>query len=236
MSYIMHPELYEQEHGLWGFLTKSSQPQQTTKRRYKRKPASRIIHFSNLCSFGVPTNMIHDVDVWGHEFTENTLASLIKEHTGKNGLRWNFTRWRTVENGRCEGMKPTVAHFLTSLTFLSGVYNVNKGFKVLNGDLYEMRYMKNSTAIPPAGCTRMVRYKTIRTRGYGNAPVFNSCGKNKKNNIRRRVLEHYNAGMYIGYFKRADLAPVGICDAILAEFGVRIWTYTIQRIIAKYTL
>jgi hypothetical protein len=235
MSHELYPELYEQEHGLYGFLNKSSQPQQTIKRKYKRKPETATIWFSDLCGFGVPTYMVNDVDVWGHEFTENTLASLIKEHTGKSGLKWKFTRWRAI-NSICEGSEPTVAHFLTSLTFLSGVYNIDRGFKILNGDLYEMRYMKNSTAKPPEGCTRLVRYRTIRVRGHKNAQTFNSCGKKKKNIIRRRVLELFESGMRIGYFIRKDLPPVGICDAILAEFQCRIWTYTIERIIAKYSL
>jgi len=229
-------ELYESDHGLHGFLTKSSQPQKKITRKYKKRPEMTTAWFSDRCGFQMPTQVAEDEDVWVHEFTENTLASLIKEHTGKSGLHWNFTRYFKNEDNTCSMVRPTVAHFCTSLDFVSGISHNERGLTYLWGDAYELRHMKHASSQVPEGCTFLIKWKDFKQRDWRKSQTFNSCDKATKNLIRRRVLELYNDGIYIGYFKRKYLPPVGICDVILAEFGVRIWTYTIERIIAKYAL
>lgn len=229
----MYMPLFEYGNGLNGFSVESCQPQVEIKRAYKKRPAIAYVWFSSRCGFGVPVSVQTDSAVWVHEFTENTMAAIVDETTGKCGLKWKLPRW-TKMNGDCNFSKPTIAHFLTSLTEISGIYNNDEGMSWLDANEYFERYLVDATSKTPEGCTRVIKYRTHRIRHTGGTQVFNSLPKDMKQLIRERVIQLYEMGTRPGGYDSVLTTPYGISLKILEEFGIRIWGKTCQRIISKY--
>ena len=229
----LYEMLFEHNNGLRGFLVESCQPTLEIKRRYKKRPAMATVWVSTRSSFGMPVTHQTDPAMWVHELTENTLAAIIKDVTDKCGLKYNLTRYHKV-NGDCHVTKPTIAHFLTSLTEISGIYN-EYGLTWLNPDEYYERFLVNGSSKPQEGCKQIIKFKTTRIfRHSGNAQVYNSLSKDAKRLIRLRVIRLHLEGMKPGGYGTVRSNPSGISLAILDAFRVRIWGKTCQRIIEKY--
>jgi len=134
---------FETSLGLEYMPEESFQPQIKRTRRYKARPQLTTVYFGNKCAFEMASEYETDIDVWVHELTEHTLASVIESITGVDGLKYIFKLNEMVGRQLMQS-SPTIAHLVTSCVTISGFYS-SEIFFTLSPDEYFNRLMNRPT-------------------------------------------------------------------------------------------
>jgi len=139
----------DKRHGLGGMRT-SFQPSVIIKRHRNGYPNEAVVMFQDRSGYVIMADDMCSVDVWVHEFVENTLDSIIGDMTGRRqGLEWsvmlkhdsptNPDTWTIT--------RPTIPHFITTLTthcimIEQTIGGQNKWYRI-EGDTYAHLCLRN---------------------------------------------------------------------------------------------